>query len=59
MEVLIEDLDEVVDSLQVAEIVVVHVNAYAEVQTGVPPIHDLEIPELKAGKRNQQLQFTG
>lgn len=48
VEVLVEHLHEVVDGLQVAEIVVVHVHADAEVQPCVAPVHDLEVTELEA-----------
>lgn len=44
-----EDLDEQVDCLQVRELIVVRVDAEAEEQTGVAPIHNLVIPELGKG----------
>lgn len=46
VEVLVQHLDKVVDRLQIAQVVVVHVHADAKVQPGVPPVHDLKVPEL-------------
>lgn len=48
MEVLVEHLDKVVDGLQVAQVVVVHVHADAEVQARVPTVDYLEVAELDA-----------
>lgn len=42
----VEDLDEEVDGLEVGELVVVGVDAGAEEEAGVPPVHDLVAPEL-------------
>lgn len=47
VEVLVEHLDKVVDRLQVAQVVVVHVHADAEVQPSVAAVDYLEVPELK------------
>ena len=46
MEVFIEDLDKVVNSFQVEQVVVGHVNANAEIETGIAPIYNLEIPKF-------------
>lgn len=42
----VEDLDEEVDGLEVGELVVVGVDAGAEEQARVPPVHDLVVAEL-------------
>ncbi len=42
----VEHLDEEVDGLEVGQLVVVRVDARAEEQAGVPPVHDLVVPEL-------------
>lgn len=42
----VEDLDEEVDALEVGQLVVVGVDARAEEEAGVPPVHDLVVPEL-------------
>ena len=47
VEVLVEHLDEVVYRLQVVQIVVLHVDADAEVQAGVASVDDLEVAELE------------
>lgn len=39
---------EVVDGLKIGQIVVVDVNADAEVEASVAPVDDLEVPELWA-----------
>lgn len=44
--VLVQDLDEVVDTLEIRQVVVVVVYAYAEVQARIAPVHELEVPEL-------------
>lgn len=46
VEVFIEDLNEIVDSLQIAQVIVVYVHAYAEVQPRVPSVYYFEVPEL-------------
>ena len=46
MEVLVQHLHKVVDTLEVVEVVVTHVHADAEVEAGVPPVDDLEVAEL-------------
>lgn len=50
VEVLVEHLDKVVDGLQVAQVVVVHVHADAKIQPSVPPIDYLKVPELEKGE---------
>ena len=47
MEVFIEHLHKVVDGLQIDEVIVADVNADTEVETRVPPVHDLEVTKLK------------
>lgn len=42
----VEDLDEEVDGLEVGQLVVVGVDARAEEQPRVPPVHDLVVAEL-------------
>ncbi|KAJ3579931.1 hypothetical protein NPX13_g634 [Xylaria arbuscula] len=42
----VEHLDEEVDRLEVRELVVVGVDARAEEEARVPPVHDLVVPEL-------------
>ena len=39
-------LYEIVDGFQVEEVVVRHVDAYAEVESGVPSVDDFEVAEL-------------
>jgi len=46
MEVFVQHLHEVVDGLQIAQIVVVHVHADAEVEARIASVDDLEIAEL-------------
>lgn len=45
-ESLTKDLDKEVDSLQVCQLVVVSVYAYAKEETGITPVYDLVILEL-------------
>ena len=47
MEVFIENLYKVVDGLQIDEVIVADVHADTEVETRVPPVHDLEVTKLK------------
>ncbi|KAL8981072.1 MAG: hypothetical protein Q9177_005687 [Variospora cf. flavescens] len=42
----IQHLDEEMDGFQVRELVVVGVDAHAEEEPRVPPVHDLQVPEL-------------
>jgi hypothetical protein len=42
----VEDLDEEVDGLEVGELVIVGVDAGAEKEARIPPIHHLVVPEL-------------
>lgn len=46
VEIFVEDLDEIVYGLQVAQVVVAHVHADAEIQTGVPSVDYFEISEF-------------
>ena len=46
VEVLVENLHKVMDGLQVVEVVVVDVNTDTEVEPGVSPVDNLEVPEL-------------
>lgn len=47
VEVLVQYFDKVMNSLQVAEIIVINVYADTEVQSGVPSVDYLEISKLK------------
>jgi len=47
MEVFIKDLNKVVDSLQIAEVVVVDIYTDAEVQTSISAVHNFEVAELR------------
>lgn len=47
VEVFIQDLHKIVYSFQVAQVIVIHIHAYTEVQPCIPSVHDLEVPELK------------
>ena len=40
------DLDKVVDGLEVEEVIVAHVDTDAEVETGIPSVDDLEVPNI-------------
>lgn len=51
MEVLVEHLHEVMDGLQVAQVVVVHVHADAKVQASVTTVDYLKVAELKTGRK--------
>lgn len=44
--VFVQDLDEVVDALEIRQVVVVVVYAYAKVQARVASVHELEVAEL-------------
>merc|ERR1712071_30391 len=46
VEVFVKNLNKVVNGFQVAQVVVVDIDADAEVQTCVPAVHDLEVAEL-------------
>lgn len=46
MEVFVQHLHKVVDRFQVTEIVIIHVNANAEVKTSISSVDDLKVPEL-------------
>lgn len=50
VKVFIQHFYKVVYSFQIAQVVVVHIHAYAEVQASVPSVYYLEIPELKICK---------
>lgn len=59
MEVFVQHFDEIVDRLQVAQVVVVDVDADAEVETGVPAVHDFEVTELlKKVQYNCESKFS-
>lgn len=47
MEILVEHFDEIVNRLQVAQVVVVDVDADAEVETRIATVHDFEVAELR------------
>lgn len=46
MEILVEYLDEVVYSFQIAQIIVVHIDTYAKVETRIATIHNFEVTKL-------------
>lgn len=50
MEILVQHFDEIVYGLQVAQIIVVHVHADAEIQTRIAAIHNFEVAKLFAEK---------
>ena len=60
MEVFVKDLNKVVNGFQVAQVVVVDIDADAEVQTCVPAVHDLEVAELqwKDDRRDEKVPLT-
>lgn len=46
VEILIQHLYKVVNSLEVCQVVISHVHTNTEVQTSITPVNDLEVPEL-------------
>ena len=46
MEVFVENLYKIMDSFQIKQVVVGHIDANAEIKASVSPIYDLEISEL-------------
>lgn len=47
VEVLVENLHEVVNGFEIAQVVIVHVDTDAEVETSIATINNFEIAELK------------
>jgi hypothetical protein len=48
---LVENLDKVMNGFEISEIVIVDIDADAEVKTSVPAINDLEITKLERKNR--------
>ena len=46
VKVLVEDLNKVVNGLEIIEVIVIHVDTDAEVQSSVAPVDNLKVPEL-------------
>ena len=46
VKVLVEDLNKVVNSLEIIEVIVIHVDTDAEVQPCVAPVDNLKVSEL-------------
>ncbi len=46
MEIFIQYFNKVVNSFQVAQIIVIDINTNAKVEACIPPVNDLEISEL-------------
>lgn len=46
MEELVEHLDEIVDRLEIIKIIIIDVDAHAEIEARVASVHDLEVTEL-------------
>ena len=46
MEIFIKNLNKVVDGLQVVEIVIIDINADAEVKAGIATVDNLEVSKL-------------
>ena len=46
------DLDEVVDSLHIVEVIVIYIDAEAEEEPSIASVHDLILSELRPAKRS-------
>lgn len=55
VEVLIQNLDEVVYSFQVGQIVITDVDTDAKIQASIPTVYDLEIAELTAAEYHKSI----
>lgn len=58
VEVFVEYLYEIMYGFQVTQIVVVHIDTYAEVQTSIASVDDFEIPELKTRSARARPKHT-
>lgn len=47
VEVFIQNLHKIVDRFQVTQIIVIYINADAEVQTSISPVYYFKVAELK------------
>lgn len=46
VEVFVEHLNEIVDAFQIAQVVIVYIDAYAKIQSRVSSIDDFEVAKL-------------
>lgn len=47
MEVFVQDLDEIMDCFQIAQVVIVNVHTNAEIEAGVASVDNFEVAELE------------
>lgn len=50
VEILIEHLNKIMYSLQIAQVIIIYVHAYAEVQTCIPSVHYFKVSKLENKK---------
>jgi len=63
-EIAVQYLDEMMDDLEDFELIVISINAHAEIQAGIPPVYDLvtspfdKVAEFGSSRKNESTELT-